>query len=244
MELETKWVSADKAYAKGQQAYIEFGQALAKIDATQEEIAERYDIHQPRVAEAIAIGKDTRILYFKSMKDLPKSRQGLYLLTTLDDAAFEEFAKPDTTQAKILEYKRRLRAPTMPVPAAEIAFDAVPSEPRPEPYEKPVAPVRPPCPGKEGGKAGEYYWWEQGNAWAVRPEYNGFEQPQQQSQQKTSLQMSIAEARKILGIEPMTSEALQAVFRYQASQHHPDKGGSNGTMSAINQAYERLQREL
>ena len=31
------------------------------------------------MARAIAVGKDTRILYFKSVKDLPKSRQAFGL---------------------------------------------------------------------------------------------------------------------------------------------------------------------
>ena len=43
-------------------------------------------MHQSNVAEAIAVGKDPRILSFKTI-NLPKARRSLYELTTLDDAA-------------------------------------------------------------------------------------------------------------------------------------------------------------
>ena len=109
-ELTVNWAESDKAYAKGQQAYIEFGQALAKINATQEAIADRYDMSQGSIAKLLVVGADSRIIRITN-KLLPRSTEALYLLTTLDDVAFEELAKPDTTQAKILEHKRRLKAP-------------------------------------------------------------------------------------------------------------------------------------
>lgn len=52
--------------------------------ATQEAIADRYELERVAVTKAIAIGSDVRI----TNKLVPKSTEALYLLTTLpDDAA-------------------------------------------------------------------------------------------------------------------------------------------------------------
>jgi hypothetical protein len=125
---------ADKAFARGQEAYLDWCRELALAykegEATQQEIADRYEVSQQGIDQAIKVGIDNRLT--SNTSKLPKSQYTLYLLTTLSDEAFEELCKPDTTQAKILEYKRRLAAP------------------------KPV--TRPPCPGKEGTAPGEWEW--------------------------------------------------------------------------------------
>lgn len=100
------WAAADAAYAKGVEAYIDFGRALTKIDATQQEIADRYDMQQKSVAEVIAVGSDDR---FIRITYKPKSTYTLYLLTTLDDKGFKALCKPTTTQEAILKYKAKLK---------------------------------------------------------------------------------------------------------------------------------------
>ena len=100
---ERKWAKADAAYTKGVEAYIEFGIAIAEIDATQEEIARRYSMSRSAIERVIAVGKDRR---FDRNTIIPKSIHSLYLLTTLDDVGFEKLCKPDTTQEMILEYKK------------------------------------------------------------------------------------------------------------------------------------------
>jgi hypothetical protein len=143
-QLVTKWVEADKAYARGQQAYLDWCKAIAQLyaqgTATQEEIGARYDTNNVRISEAIAIAGSDRI-YFKSKTELPRNKQVLYLLTTLPDKEFEEYCKPTTTQAIILEVKNRLKAP-------------IPIKHLPPPMQ------RPPCPGVEGTKPGEYRWFD------------------------------------------------------------------------------------
>lgn len=113
------WGKADKAYAKGVEAYIELGQAFAELNSkgtTQEAIGVRYEMHEDSVRHAIAVGNDPRILELKrTNRPLPKSTRSLYLLTTLDDEDFDKLAKPDTTEAKILSYKRALAAPSRPI---------------------------------------------------------------------------------------------------------------------------------
>jgi hypothetical protein len=231
-----KWATADKAYAKGQQAYIEFGQALAKINATQQEIAERYDMQQAGVAKLLAVGADTRIIRITN-KFLPKSTETLYLLTTLNDDAFEELAKPDTTQAKVLEYKRRLAGPSITttklVPTSTHVVSV--STAQPTDWKAPLPKMRPPCPGTEGTAPGQYDWSEI-RGWVRMSDIPVPTKPFIQ-------EMSVATAERVLGIYPMTQGVLQAIFRYQASLNHPDKGGTNEDMSELNIAYERLQRE-
>ena len=268
MELEAQWASADKAYAKGQQAYIEFGQALAKLTGvTQEQIAARYDMTIDQVSHAKNVGVDKRILEkSRNTRILPKSTYSLYLLTTLDDAGFEELAKPDTTQAKILEYKRRLKGPVNAVASSTTAVQAEPAY-RVEMVERPVpvletppiylaspvssrpniqqtestsqeAPkIRPPCPGVEGSGHGNYRW-EDGK-WQIV--YNSADF--MQNRPSAVYEMTASEALRVLGIQPLTREVLQVVFRFHASQNHPDRGGSTEQMTRINQANERLQRE-
>jgi len=112
-----KWERADKAFNKGVEAYIEFGQELAVLNAdgtTQEEIGQRYQMSQSSVRDTICVGRDGRIS--SNTTNLPKSQHSLYLLTTLDDAGFEKLAKPDTTQADIKAYKESIRTPK-PTPA-------------------------------------------------------------------------------------------------------------------------------
>jgi hypothetical protein len=252
MILEEQWAKPDKAYAKGQQAYIEFGQALAQISATQQEIADRYDMDQSKVSRCIAVGKDVRIMRI-SHKLLPKSTNTLDELTTLDDKAFEELAKPETRYMQIVEYKRRLKAPEMFSPdVPPVSFQKVSPPPevsqsqaaRYEPHAEPVAPVtkpRPPCPGVIGDKHGEYEWSEKNQLWMRMHAPSAEDLGRMVKPDAPS--MSVAEAEKIMGIYPMTKDVLQAIFRYQASVNHPDKGGDTEKMSLINKAYERLQND-
>jgi hypothetical protein len=120
-----KWERADKAFNKGIEAYIEFGQELVALNAegtTQEEIGQRYQMSRTNVAYAICVGSDQRIV--GNTNNLPKSQHSLYLLTTLDDAGFEKLAKPDTTQADIKAYKQAQQPPkpkAIPAPKAEPA---------------------------------------------------------------------------------------------------------------------------
>ena len=108
------WVDADRFFADGQQAYINFGQALSVLNdrgVTQQEIGKRYQLSQGAIAAAIAVGTDKRII--ASSNNLPKSTKSLYLLTTLNDEDFEKLAKPETTQADIVKVKSP-KAPASP----------------------------------------------------------------------------------------------------------------------------------
>ena len=103
---QDKWEAADKAFDKGVEAYIEFGQECARLNSegtTQQEIGNRYQMSQQQVGYALTVGKDERIT--SNTCTLPRSTYSLYLLTTLDDKGFEQLAKPDTTQADIKAYK-------------------------------------------------------------------------------------------------------------------------------------------
>lgn len=145
------WEKADEAFDRGQQAYLDWCRELAVLyaegNATQEEIADRYETVQQRVMEAIAVGSDERFK-LQQFNSVPKAKQTLYLLTTLPDDAFKELCKPTTTQAKILEYKRRLAAPKV---------------------EDSPPPQRPPCPGVEGIGPGCWKWSEGFGEWVQQP---------------------------------------------------------------------------
>lgn len=147
------WSKADEAFDRGQQAYLDWCRELAVLytngSTTQEAIADRYELERVRVTEAIAVGNDKRFSYV-ARTDLPKSTYSLYLLTSVMDDGFEELCKPTTTQAKILEYKRRLAAPK-----------ADPSPP----------PQRPKCPGVEGYGPGLWKWSEAFGEWEQQPAY-------------------------------------------------------------------------
>jgi hypothetical protein len=110
IKSSSKWYQADQAFNKGVEAYIEFGQALAALNAegtTQEEIGVRYQMSQQMVGQAIKVGSDKRLT--GNTSNLPKSQHSLYLLTTLDDDGFEKLAKPETTQADIKAYKEAIK---------------------------------------------------------------------------------------------------------------------------------------
>lgn len=112
-KLDKLWTAADKAHAKGLDAYIEFGNACAALNdagESQARIAERYEMSQSAVSRAIAIGADERIIRITN-NDLPRSEHTLYLLTTLDDKGFKKLAKPETTQRDVQEYKATVETP-------------------------------------------------------------------------------------------------------------------------------------
>jgi curved DNA-binding protein CbpA len=54
--------------------------------------------------------------------------------------------------------------------------------------------------------------------------------------------MKNEDAAKILGLdENITPETVKIAFRRAANKYHPDKGGSDEMMKAVNQAYETLK---
>lgn len=57
--------------------------------------------------------------------------------------------------------------------------------------------------------------------------------------------MNISQAADILGIEQgavLDESTVKAAFRRAAQKYHPDKGGSNEMMQAVNAAYAELQK--
>jgi hypothetical protein len=98
---------ADNARSKGIEAYIEFAQALVALSSdgmTQEEIGKRYNMSRSAVMQACRVGKDARIGR-NPTNAMPHGQSTLYLLTTLDDKEFEMFAKSNTTEHEIRDYK-------------------------------------------------------------------------------------------------------------------------------------------
>ena len=48
---------------------------------------------------------------------------------------------------------------------------------------------------------------------------------------------------KLLGISPSSSwPEIERAYRAKAKIHHPDRGGDDDTMRALNDAYERIKR--
>lgn len=107
MKRPDPFAKADAAFQKGIDAYIEWGQEMAKLNEaghTQQELGERYDCSQAGVAQAMKVGTDPRII--SNTNNLPKDKTVLYLLSTLDDNEFDEIARPDLRQHEIKEYKK------------------------------------------------------------------------------------------------------------------------------------------
>ena len=107
MKRPDPFAKADAAHQKGMDAYIEWGQEMAKLNEagyTQQELGERYDCSQQKIGNAIRVGNDARIT--SNASNLPKDKATLYLLSTLDDKAFDELARPDLKRQEIKEYKK------------------------------------------------------------------------------------------------------------------------------------------
>jgi hypothetical protein len=107
MKRPDPFAKADAAFQKGIDAYIEWGQEMAKLNEaghTQQELGERYDCSQAGIAQAMKVGTDPRII--RNPNNLPKNKSVLYLLSTLDDKDFDEIARPDLREHEIKEYKQ------------------------------------------------------------------------------------------------------------------------------------------
>lgn len=53
--------------------------------------------------------------------------------------------------------------------------------------------------------------------------------------------------RQVFGLQPgqtPTAAQLREIYRRRASDHHPDKGGTNGGMAELNVAYEQARQEI
>jgi len=112
MKRPAPFAKADAAFQKGIDAYIEWGQEMAKLNKaghTQQELGERYDCSQACIAQAMKVGTDPRII--SNANNLPKDKATIYLLSTLDDKAFDELARPDLKRQEIKEYKQAKKAP-------------------------------------------------------------------------------------------------------------------------------------
>lgn len=190
-ELITRWDGADRAYARGQQAYLEFGQEIARIDATQEEVAARYEMSQSSVAQLLKTVRDQRVIAL-TIEDRPKSMRVLYEMTTLDDDGFEELAHSGTTLQVIGDYKRRLKAPVLPPTEFKDVGDAFGAS------IEPAEIARPPQPSTK------HFWDPFTKEWYVP---DPTEKPI-----KAAPTISTSEALKILGIYPLKKATLQAVY--------------------------------
>jgi len=213
----TNWKEADEAYGRGQQAYLDWCKAIAKLyadgTATQEQIAGRYDVAQQGISQAIAVGQDKRLT---SNTSIPKSTYATYLLTTLPDKEFEEMCKPTTTQATILAYKARLKTPReAPKPASNYPVD--------ERFK------RPPCPGIEGRQVGQWVW-ERGN-WFVVQDLTG-----KASGIKGTPQVQTRSVMQFLQayISDTTNENRIELLKTIRRLEHPDRGGDNALVVEIN----------
>lgn len=136
---QAKWAKADAAWQKMNENYISFGQELHQLQeggTTQQAIAERYDIAQSAVAQAIAVGVDPRFAQIIAANDnqrLPRSARVLYELTTItNEADFKRLCQPETTQKVIRDYKNKPAKSYPGVAADQIAA-----------YEANGCPVRP-----------------------------------------------------------------------------------------------------
>lgn len=115
MKRPDPFAKADAAFQKGIDAYIEWGQEMAKLNEaghTQQELGGRYHCAQSQIGQAIKVGSDPRIIC--NTDNLPKDKTVLYMLSTLDDKDFEEIARPDLRQHEIKEYKKAKKAPKEP----------------------------------------------------------------------------------------------------------------------------------
>lgn len=53
--------------------------------------------------------------------------------------------------------------------------------------------------------------------------------------------MTLGKGLRILGLEPLTSEVLELVYKYQRGKAHPDKGGSQKDFEQVLKAYEQVK---
>lgn len=235
-QLTSKWKGADEAFARGQQAYLDWCREIAKLyaegDATQDEIAGRYGKEVTIIKYACRVGQDDRLKVY-NINSLPKSTKVLYELTTLPDKDFEELCKPTTTQAVILEHKRRLAAPI-----SDTRNDPPPSK-------------RPPCPGVEGIGPGLWRWSEGMEEWIQQPKYEEHRRVDAKTEAYINDQMASqnSKATTVPGKatamsardwlknyvafckEDVLTQLLEALRRIE----HPDRGGNTEITAVLNQ---------
>jgi hypothetical protein len=219
MEIEILWKSADAAWDRGIQAYLDWCIEIKKIydagGATQEQIGTRYDRPRNKIVEALGTASDLRVHDFLKVENVVvRDKQALYLLTTLDDDGFKELAKPGVTQAKILEYKRRLKAP--------------------EPA-KVVAPPQAATPVIEKHATPE----ETAALWA-RVEAR---QAAEQALEPQLPVFSLVACRQfvVTFASHADEQQLLALLKAMRPLVHPDRGGDHDMMTELNKYYEQLK---
>ena len=69
--------------------------------------------------------------------------------------------------------------------------------------------------------------------------------PWQWLSSKPSAQRELARARRLLQVSPSAShEEIRAAYRRLAAEMHPDRGGSDGRLAALNEARDLLLAQL
>lgn len=76
-----------------------------------------------------------------------------------------------------------------------------------------------------------------------RGDYNGYRESESKSVKNNISPQNIEISYRLLGVSPSSSwDEIERAYRRKAKIHHPDLGGDEDTMKALNEAYEMLKR--
>lgn len=76
-----------------------------------------------------------------------------------------------------------------------------------------------------------------------RGDYDGYKENESKNVKNNISPQNIEISYRLLGVSPSSSwEEIERAYRRKAKLHHPDLGGDEDTMKALNEAYEMLKR--
>ena len=56
--------------------------------------------------------------------------------------------------------------------------------------------------------------------------------------------VSVGEAKRMFGIDPLTQETIDVLYKHLSKKYHPDKGGSTEAFNTLGECKERLEKTL
>lgn len=115
------WRTLDQAYDNMKNSILEFCKLVSQHDDCQKEIAKRYKVSQPGVAQWVAIGKNADKFISIANNCLPTDYTALYEMTSLSKAQIKRLcAESKPTRKKIKEFKIGLLSDPAPKSTSDI----------------------------------------------------------------------------------------------------------------------------
>ena len=202
----------DFQFSKMKDDYLLWCKLVSEKKDRQVDIANRYDISQPRVAEMISVGR--KYSEFIPIRDnLPKSKRAIYMISTMDnndrEMCLDKF--PNATQEQIKQFKK---------PRKEKKKDNIEQEKKKE---------------KQIERERERLRQEKEDRWEKKV-------AEQEKIVEWNQALKIFGISIVLKEIKLTEESLTILYKGLLHKNHPDKGGNNEDFIKIKQAYKVLKK--